>query len=118
MIRMQRKRHLLRLALLVTVTFSAGACSLLYQPDIQQGNIITARSLRRLRIGMTKDQVRYLLGAAPLKDAFFHDRWDYYYSYERDGGRRVQQTLTLHFAKGRLVSMSGTLAPTPASPAG
>ncbi|MHB1529052.1 MAG: outer membrane protein assembly factor BamE [Acidiferrobacteraceae bacterium] len=105
-----------RLCLIALATLASGGCSLLYQPNIQQGNIISARALHELRVGMTKDQVRYLLGTPPIRDAFFHDRWDYYYSFQKDGGKRVQQTLTLHFANGRLASMSGTIAPTPNPP--
>jgi outer membrane protein assembly factor BamE len=105
-----------QLCLIALATLASGGCSLLYQPNIQQGNIITAHALHELRVGMTKDQVRYLLGTPPIRDAFFHDRWDYYYSFQKDGGKRVQQTLTLHFANGRLASMSGMIAPTPNPP--
>lgn len=108
--------RVLRLCLLALAVSAATGCSLLYQPNVQQGNVITARRLHQLHIGMTKDQVRYLLGSPPIRDVFFHNRWDYYYSFQKDGGRRIQQTLTLHFAHGRLTSMSGTFAPTPTPP--
>lgn len=113
---MHSRVRVLRLCLLALAVSAATGCSLLYQPNIQQGTVITARTLHQLHVGMTKDQVRYLLGSPPIRDAFFRNRWDYYYSFEKDGGRRLQQTLTLHFAQGRLASMSGTLAPTPSLP--
>jgi len=52
-----------------------------YKADIQQGNWITAEQVEQLRNGMTRDQVRFLLGTPSLQDIFRDDRWDYpYYS--------------------------------------
>lgn len=108
-------RNLKALTLLSILAAStvAGGCSILYIPNVQQGNLISARALQQLQLGMTKDQVSYLLGTPPVRDPFHHDRWDYYFSFQKDGGPRTQQTLTLHFKDNRLVSMSGAVAPTP-----
>ncbi|HEX7155742.1 MAG TPA: outer membrane protein assembly factor BamE, partial [Burkholderiaceae bacterium] len=54
-----------------------------YRPDVQQGNIITKDMVDQLRPGMTRDQVRFMLGTPLLTDMFHQDRWDYTYYLKR-----------------------------------
>jgi len=51
--------------------------------DIQQGNFLEARTVDQLAVGMTRSQVRYLLGTPMVPDAFDKDRWDYLYYFRR-----------------------------------
>ena len=70
---------------LAAVALAAGACSSSwipgtlrpYRPDVQQGNVVTKDMVDQLRPGMTRDQVRFLLGTPMLTDVFHQDRWDY-----------------------------------------
>ena len=55
-----------------------------YRADIQQGNWITAEQVARLQPGMSREQVRFLLGTPTLQDIFHSDRWDYPY-YNQPG---------------------------------
>ncbi len=74
-----------------------------YRPDVQQGNVVTREMADQLRQGMTREQVRLLLGTPVLNSAFHADRWDYVYYLKRGKGTEVQQRrLTLHFADNRL----------------
>jgi outer membrane protein assembly factor BamE len=50
-----------------------------YRMNIQQGNFLEPRALEQLQVGMTRSQVRYLLGTPMVPDAFDRDRWDYLY---------------------------------------
>jgi outer membrane protein assembly factor BamE len=50
-----------------------------YRMNIQQGNFLEPRALSQLQVGMTRSQVRYLLGTPMVPDAFDRDRWDYLY---------------------------------------
>jgi outer membrane protein assembly factor BamE len=50
-----------------------------YRMNIQQGNFLEPRALEQLQVGMTRSQVRYLLGTPMVPDAFDKDRWDYLY---------------------------------------
>ena len=65
--------------------------------DIQQGNKVTPENFEKLKIGMTRNQVVFILGSPLLIDPFHQDRWDYIY-YLKPGNRAVLQSrLTLYF---------------------
>lgn len=73
-----------------------------FRIDIGQGNIITAEMIEKLKVGMTKRQVEYVMGSAMIKDPFSPDRWDYIYNYETGRGTFVENQLTLYFEGDRL----------------
>ena len=74
-----------------------------YRPDVQQGNVVTREMVEQLRPGMTRDQVRFLLGTPLLTSLFHQDRWDYVYFLKRGKGTEVQQRrLTVLFKDNRL----------------
>jgi outer membrane protein assembly factor BamE len=54
-----------------------------YRMNIQQGNFLEPRALSQLQVGMTRSQVRYLLGTPMVPDAFDKNRWDYLYYLKR-----------------------------------
>lgn len=51
--------------------------------EVRQGNYLTEEVIEQLEIGMTRDQVRYLLGTPVVASPFHADRWDYVYSRKR-----------------------------------
>jgi outer membrane protein assembly factor BamE len=73
----------LALALLTSATLLGGC---VYRPDIQQGNLLRPEDIRQVTVGMTRSQVRYLLGTPMVSDPFAPQRWDYVYrmQYGRD----------------------------------
>lgn len=68
------------LALLTWIALLAGC---VYRPDIQQGNILSAEDVRQVTVGMTRSQVRFLLGTPMVSDPFAPQRWDYVYRMQR-----------------------------------
>jgi len=85
-----------------------GACGgLVYKQDIQQGNVLDRDDVAELREGMTKQQVRVLLGSPSITSPFHADRWDYMNTYARRSGKPRKRVLTLHFENDRLVAMQG-----------
>ena len=87
----------------------------IYRIPIQQGNLVTQEMVNQLRPGMTKQQVRYLLGTPLLIDTFNEDRWEYLYT-NRPASKRADtpietQRFELMFDKGRLVKITGDLYP-------
>ncbi len=70
------RQFLLLVSLLVTLAFSS-AC--VYRANISQGNLIKQEDLDQVKIGMTPNQVRFLLGTPMIDDPFHADRWDYIY---------------------------------------
>ena len=57
--------------------FAASGC--VYQANLNQGNVIKQEDLDQVEVGMTRSQVRYLLGTSMIEDPFHDDRWDYVY---------------------------------------
>lgn len=76
-----------------------------YRPDVQQGNVVTREMVEQLREGMSREQVRFLLGTPMLTSPFHADRWDYVYFLKRGKGSETQsRLLTLQFKENRLAS--------------
>ncbi len=88
-----------------------------YKIDIQQGNVIEQDMIDTLRPGMTKRQVRFVMGTPLLIDPFEPDRWDYVYSFQRGGGQRTQEQVALFFADDKLTHFTGHYRPTANQPA-
>lgn len=78
-----------------------------YKYDIQQGNFVTREDTDKLRIGMTKDEVRYLLGTPLLNDAFHADRWDYVFRLLKADGIVMDARYTVQFQDGKLTRHGG-----------
>jgi len=74
-----------------------------YKMDIRQGNYITPEMREKLKFGMSKSQVRYVMGTPMISDAFHGNRWDYVYRFEHHGEIVEKQNLTLHFDGDNLV---------------
>ena len=77
-------------------TLLASGC--VYRMNISQGNYLVSDSVSQLKEGMTRSQVRFLLGTPMVPDAFNDDRWDYYYFYKtRQFKNPVKLRLTVFF---------------------
>ncbi|HEU4515897.1 MAG TPA: outer membrane protein assembly factor BamE [Steroidobacteraceae bacterium] len=60
-----------------------------YRMDVQQGNLLDPEQVGQVEVGMTRSQVRFLLGTPMVIDSFDADRWDYIYSLRRGHERQV-----------------------------
>jgi outer membrane protein assembly factor BamE len=110
---MQNTKHLLTSFTLVGLLALAG-CSFpgVYKIDIQQGNVVTQDMIDQLRPGMTRRQVRFIMGNPLLVDTFHPNRWDYLYTLQPGGGQRQQERMSIFFNGGdQLVSLSGDFMP-------
>ncbi len=97
---------------------SLGACSLpkfqwprVHKITVQQGNVITQKMVDRLKPGMTRSQVVYVMGEPVLQNPFNNDRWDYVYTIEVPGVAHNEQRLSLFFENDVLASFSGNYLP-------
>ena len=90
------------LILIISLFFSQFVVSCAYKPDVQQGNTFEEKQLSQLKIGMTPQQVNFIMGTALLKDAFHKDRWDYIYTFAKNQGSAERRLLTLYFKHDRL----------------
>ncbi len=79
-----------------------------YRIDVQQGNNIDAVAVGRLKLGMTRDQVRFVLGTPLVTDVFHVDRWDYVYHRQRTATAPIEaRRLTVFFQSDRLQRVEG-----------
>lgn len=84
-----------------------------YRPDIQQGNFVSKEMLAQLKTGMTRDQVRFVLGTPLLNDIFHADRWDYPFRLARGSGELTTSTVVVYFDKeGKVERFEGGDLPT------
>ena len=81
-----------------------------YRIDIRQGNYVDQEMVAQLRRGMSRDQVRYVLGSPLVVDMFRSDRWDYVYRFRPGSGEAQQRVISLFFAGDVLDRIEGDVA--------
>ncbi|HEY8357067.1 MAG TPA: outer membrane protein assembly factor BamE [Ramlibacter sp.] len=82
-----------------------------YKVEVVQGNFISREQVEALQPGMTREQVRTLLGT-PLVTSLFHsDRWDYVFTLKRQGVGQQQRRLTVYFTGEAMARVEGDTMP-------
>lgn len=105
-------RHILILAALLCVSCGTQLPSIKpFKLDIQQGNVVTSKMLLQLRPGMTKSQVRFIMGTPLVQDSFHGNRWDYVYQMRENGKIKEQRRVILDFENELLKSVRGDVVP-------
>ena len=99
-------------ALLAAAPLALGACGVPqivtpYRMEIQQGNYVSQEMVSQLKPGMSKEQVRFILGTPLVTDIFHADRWDYVFFRELPNGKREQRSLSVVFEGGKLARVAG-----------
>jgi len=78
-----------------------------YRPDVQQGNFISQEMVAQLRVGMTPDQVRFVLGTPLLMDMFHENRWDYPFRLQKGNGEITSSHVVVFFENNRVARFEG-----------
>ncbi len=86
-----------------------------YRMDIQQGNLLDVEQADQVEVGMTRSQVRFLLGTPMVIDSFNPDRWDYVYSLRRGHSRKVTKRHLVVWFEGDKVARVEEPIPLPRS---
>lgn len=101
----------MRLILLamISITWALGlsACQIVYKLPTRQGNVLDQRDLDKLTTGMTREQVKFLLGTPIATSPFRTDRWDYVGYYKSPHGTLTTRTVSLYFEDEQLSRMVG-----------
>ena len=82
-----------------------------YRMEIVQGNVITREQMEKVSVGMTRRQVRDLLGSPLVTDIFHVDRWDYLFTIRRQGAEPQRRAITLMFAGDTLKTIEAPELP-------
>ena len=78
-----------------------------YRIDVRQGNFVTQEMVAQLKPGLTRDQVRFILGSPLVTDMFHVDRWDYVYRFRPGHGEVQQRAMTVFFQDNKLTRVTG-----------
>jgi len=89
-----------------------------YRVEIQQGNFVSQDMVAKLKRGMSREQVRFVLGSPLLTDMFHANRWDYVFFRERPDRTREERRLSVFFENDRLVRVAGDVVPEGGAPSG
>ena len=112
---MKLASRILLVSLCVLSLSSCGIIPGVHKLNIQQGHIITSDMASQLKLGMSKRQVRFVLGNTLLPDTFNDNRWDYFYSVKRGSDDSYTKHLyTVYFENDKLVKTEGDYLPGPA----
>ncbi|HEX4859226.1 MAG TPA: outer membrane protein assembly factor BamE [Usitatibacteraceae bacterium] len=107
------------LSLIVLMAWLASGCAGfgVHRIDIQQGNLVTAEQLARVKPGMSRQDVKNILGTPLLQDVFHADRWDYYFSNDMStkfgpfGRERQKYHVTVLFKDEKVAKIEGEASP-------
>jgi len=83
----------------------------IYRMEVVQGNVVTREAWSQVRNGLTRDQVRMLLGSPLIADAFHQDRWDYAFTLRRPGNTLQQYRVTVYFTQDKVARFEGADLP-------
>ncbi len=83
---------------LLAAAFCLMSTACVYRINIQQGNFLNQGAVDQVKPGMTRSQVRYLLGTPMVADSFDKERWDYIYYLKKGRNRHVDsRRVTVYF---------------------
>jgi len=90
-------KPLILVASLLALGVATGGC--VYRVNISQGNYLESKLVDQVKVGMTRSQVRYLLGTPMVADPIHPDRWDYLYYFKAGKtGKTDRQLIIVYFA--------------------
>jgi outer membrane protein assembly factor BamE len=99
-----------RLSLVAAILLVSGCTTLQgfslrpYRMNVQQGNFLEAKDIDQIEVGMTRNQVRFLIGTPMVADPFNVQRWDYVFFFKVGRTRNeITSRLTIWFEEDRVV---------------
>lgn len=92
----------------ITLCASLLLAGCIYKIDVQQGNVVVQEQLERVKPGMSRPEVRQVLGTPLLADPFHANRWDYFFYNEKRGREVEKRRITIHFQDDKVLRIDGT----------
>ena len=100
------------LCLLLVLPLVLNACIRPHKATINQGNLVNKKDFERLELGMTREQVEFLIGRPILIEPFEADHWEYVYLAYRGYDEPIKKKMILQFKNEQLVKINGTIVDT------
>ena len=98
--------------LVVSLSLLTAACGFFtpYRMEIQQGNYVTQQMAAQLKPGLTRDQVRFVMGTPLVTDIFHEERWDYVFVRQRANSQEIEhRRIAVFFEDGKLKRVDGDI---------
>ncbi len=95
---------------IIAVALSISACSSwVYRIDIPQGNYLEQKNIDKIQVGMTKEQVKFILGSPVIVDTFDKDTWNYIYRFTSGRSKKLnaKKSFIMKFEDDKLISAEG-----------
>lgn len=98
-----------RVAIIITALSLSACSSWVFRYDVPQGNYLEQKSIDKLQVDMTKEQVKFILGSPVVVDAFDDDTWNYVYKLKSGRSRDfdMKKQFIIKFSNDKLISASG-----------
>jgi len=97
------------LTLLILLSALLNSACAIHKIDVQQGNIVTTDMVNQLKTGMSRKQVRFIMGTPLIIDTFNRNHWIYLYYLHGGDGHIKQYHLNINFKDDKLVSFTGNV---------
>ena len=98
---------------LLFISACSGRLFTVHKIDVQQGNAIDPKKVEQVKIGMTREQVKFLMGPPLITDVFHPERWDYIYFLIPDYGETERRHLMVLFEGDKVASLEKSDIPEP-----
>jgi outer membrane protein assembly factor BamE len=100
---------LFRIAIVIAVLSLSACSSWVFRYDIPQGNYLDQKNINKLQVGMTKEQVKFILGSPVVVDTFNDNNWHYVYRLKSGRNKKfnVEKAFALSFVDDKLTGASG-----------
>lgn len=110
---MQLKPVMAVIALALSVSACSSVNKIVYRIDVPQGNYLESATVQKVQVGMSKEQVQYLLGTPVLMDPFSNQTWYYVYLQQYSYQDPEQHTFVVHFDQKGIVTSAELDKPLP-----
>jgi len=97
----------MRFISILLIGLALSGCQLIYKLPTRQGNVLEQKDVVKLKTGMTREQVSYVLGTPVATSPFTHDRWDYVSYYKPPRGEPIIRQVHVYFDGDKVVKLDG-----------
>lgn len=100
--------QVVKAAIICGTLLLSGCSSWVYRIDIPQGNYLEQKLVDKLRVGMSREQVLFVLGSPVARNPFQDEKWHYLYTLDKRKGKDTRFELVIHYDKdGKVADISG-----------